>query len=47
MADYDRIGEGLILVSKEPLSYDWTPPELVGGGRASRASIVVSWHREP
>ena len=31
MADYlDRIGEGLILVSKEPLSYDWTPPELVG-----------------
>ena len=33
MADYlDRIGEGLILVSKEPLSYDWTPPELVGRG---------------
>ncbi len=31
MADYlDRIGEGLILISKEPLSYDWTPPELVG-----------------
>ena len=31
MADYlDRIGEGLILVSREPLSYDWTPPELVG-----------------
>ena len=31
MADYlDRIGEGLILVSKEPLSYDWTPPELIG-----------------
>ena len=31
MADYlDRIGEGLILADKEPLSYDWTPPELVG-----------------
>ena len=35
MADYlDRIGEGLILVSKEPLSYDWTPPELVGRGKS-------------
>ena len=31
MADYlDRIGAGLILASGEPLSYDWTPPELVG-----------------
>jgi cell division control protein 6 len=31
MADYlDRIGAGKVLVSKEPLSYDWTPPELVG-----------------
>ena len=37
MADYlDRIGEGLILVSKEPLSYDWTPPELVGRGEELR-----------
>ena len=35
MADYlDRIGEGLILVSKEPLSYDWTPPELIGRGKS-------------
>ena len=31
MADYlDRIGAGKVLVSKEPLSFDWTPPELVG-----------------
>ena len=31
MADYlDRIGAGKVLVSKEPLSYDWTPSELVG-----------------
>ena len=37
MADYlDRIGEGLILVSKEPLSYDWTPPELIGRGEELR-----------
>ncbi len=44
MADYlDRIGEGLILVSKEPLSYDWTPPELVGRGGELRelASIFL------
>ena len=31
MADYlDRIGAGKILLTKEPFSYDWTPPELVG-----------------
>lgn len=31
MADYlDRIGAGKVLISKEPLSYDWTPSELVG-----------------
>ena len=31
MADYlDRIGAGKVLFSKEPLSYDWTPSELVG-----------------
>ena len=31
MAEYlDRIGAGNILISKEPLSFDWTPPELVG-----------------
>jgi len=31
MAEYlDRIGAGKILLSKEPFSYDWTPPELVG-----------------
>ena len=30
MADYlDRIGAGKVLISREPLSYDWTPPELV------------------
>ena len=31
MADYlDRIGAGKVLISREPLSYDWTPSELVG-----------------
>jgi len=31
VADYlDRIGAGKVLISREPLSYDWTPPELVG-----------------
>ena len=31
MGDYlDRIGAGKVLLSKEPLSFDWTPPELVG-----------------
>ena len=31
MADYlDRIGAGKVLISKEPLSFDWIPPELVG-----------------
>ena len=31
MADYlDRIGAGKVLLTKEPLSYDWTPPELIG-----------------
>ncbi len=31
VAEYlDRIGAGNILISKEPLSFDWTPPELVG-----------------
>ena len=31
MADYlDRIGAGKVLLSREPLSYDWTPPKLVG-----------------
>ncbi|MBJ28958.1 MAG: hypothetical protein CMB61_02730 [Euryarchaeota archaeon] len=42
MVDYlDRIGAGLILASGEPLSYDWTPPELVGrdGELAEFASL--------
>ena len=31
MADYlDRIGAGKVLISREPLTYDWTPSELVG-----------------
>jgi cell division control protein 6 len=31
MTDYlDRIGAGKILISKEPFSFDWTPPCLVG-----------------
>jgi cell division control protein 6 len=31
MADYlDRIGAGKVLLTKEPFSYDWTPPELIG-----------------
>jgi len=31
MAGYlDRIGAGKVLISREPLSYDWTPSELVG-----------------
>ncbi len=31
MTDYlDRIGAGKILITKEPLSYDWSPPRLVG-----------------
>ena len=31
MTDYlDRIGAGKILISKEPFSFDWTPPSLVG-----------------
>ena len=31
MADYlDRIGAGKILISAEPLSFDWTPPILIG-----------------
>ena len=31
MAEYlDRIGAGKILITKEPFSFDWTPPRLVG-----------------
>tara|TARA_B100000401_G_scaffold278314_1_gene190009 strand:- start:494 stop:1675 length:1182 start_codon:yes stop_codon:yes gene_type:complete len=31
MVDYlDRIGAGKILISGEPLSFDWTPPVLIG-----------------
>jgi len=32
MADYivDRIGAGKVLLDRVPLSFDWTPPELVG-----------------
>tara|TARA_Y100000768_G_C23972661_1_gene681341 strand:- start:58 stop:1233 length:1176 start_codon:yes stop_codon:yes gene_type:complete len=31
MADYlDRIGAGKILIDKDPFSFDWTPPEIVG-----------------
>jgi len=31
MVDYlDRIGAGNILISAEPLSFDWTPPNLIG-----------------
>jgi cell division control protein 6 len=31
MAEYlNRIGAGLILLDAAPLSYDWTPPEVVG-----------------
>lgn len=26
----DRIGAGKVLLTREPLSFDWTPPELVG-----------------
>ena len=31
MAEYlDRIGAGKVLVDRGPLSFDWTPPSLVG-----------------
>ena len=31
MADYlDRIGAGKILIDKDPFSFDWTPPRIVG-----------------
>ncbi len=31
MAEYlDRIGAGKILIDKDPFSFDWTPPEIVG-----------------
>jgi len=34
MAEYlDRIGSGKVLISKEPFSFDWTPPELIGRDR--------------
>ena len=34
MADYlDNIGAGKILVDRGPLSFDWTPPNLVGRDR--------------
>ena len=26
----DRIGAGNVLLTKEPLSFDWVPPRLVG-----------------
>tara|TARA_B100000287_G_scaffold379871_1_gene383260 strand:+ start:328 stop:1506 length:1179 start_codon:yes stop_codon:yes gene_type:complete len=41
MADYlDRIGAGKVLISKEPLSFDWTPSELVG--RSSELGELAS-----
>ena len=31
MADYlDRIGAGKILIDKDPFSFDWVPPRIVG-----------------
>ena len=31
MADYlDRIGAGKILIDKDPFSFDWMPPRIVG-----------------
>ena len=34
MAEYlDRIGAGKVLVDRSPLSFDWTPPNLVGRDR--------------
>jgi len=41
MADYlDNIGSGKILISGEPLSFDWMPPELIG--RNSQLSDLAS-----
>ena len=41
MAEYlDRIGAGKVLVDRSPLSFDWTPPNLVG--RDSELSSLAS-----
>ena len=41
MADYiENIGSGKILISGEPLSFDWMPPELIG--RNSQLSDLAS-----
>ena len=41
MAEYlDRIGAGKVLVDRGPLSFDWTPPNLVG--RDSELSSLAS-----
>ena len=41
MAEYiDRIGAGKVLISKEPFSFDWTPPELIG--RDSQLGEIAS-----
>ena len=41
MADYlDRIGAGKVLLDRSPLSFDWTPPTLVG--RDSELSELAS-----
>lgn len=44
MAEYlDRIGAGKVLVDRGPLSFDWTPPNLVGRDRelSSLASMFM------
>jgi len=44
MAEYlDRIGAGKVLVDRSPLSFDWTPPNLVGRDRelSSLASMFM------
>lgn len=41
MAEYlDRIGAGKVLISKEPFSFDWTPPKLIG--RDSQLGEIAS-----
>ena len=41
MAEYlDRIGAGKVLVDRGPLSFDWTPPSLVG--RNSELAYLAS-----
>lgn len=44
MAEYlDRIGAGKVLIDRSPLSFDWTPPNLVGRDRelSSLASMFM------